>query len=193
MVCDTIHELYFPAIVKKQKGAAFRKDALYQAHADLNSSGTNQTRRFQLKDIEERCESVHDRCLSASEKLKEALQSQIASHEPLSSSRGALSSFWITNEDDEGLPIRPHSSSARLQGPSRSKPSMQRPKSQQSPRRLLNSAEPGKQSVIRDNTVCANEWISECSPKVWLLDAEKEPWVQQREAERRRWQAHKRP
>lgn len=189
MVCDTIHELYFPPIGKKPKGAPLRKASASQDGANIGSVGTNQPRQLQSQNINERYESVHGACLSASEKLREALQSQIALSEPLPSSRGTLS-IWITSEEENALSARPKSSSARLQGRSHSKRSEQRPKSQQS-RRMMTGNEPGRPIVIRDNTVCANEWISECSPKVWLLDAEKEVWVQHREAERRRWQTYR--
>lgn len=195
MVCDTVHEFYHgprlgPVVYSSPstRVSTAPSKSTSQARAGLSSAGTDTSQCLSISDLEERFEAVHDARRSASEKLREALKIQITKQAP-----AYEGGTWTEPSD-----IRPI---ARV-GPLR--PLTQRPRSSDS----APSSQPGlnelgreeasRQSVytvdisapIRDNRVIANEWISECTPKVWLLDNEKEIWVQHKELERRRWRTH---
>lgn len=172
MVCESAHELYYsPPRTPRGRGIGSAKSL--DSRGGLNSAGTE---TLSIENLEEHFASVQSARATASEKLRAALKLSSAPADGHSQEIQARTLWTLGDPQDIGSMMR-----------GSCQPTSLRPMSQQCP--LPTSRSPGEASkkvVIRDNTVRANEWISECTPKVSLMDNQKEVWIQEREAHRKR-------
>lgn len=175
MVYSSVHEYYYEPSPTTPR--ALRKIGRSQAGADSSLS-------FAADDVEEHFKSVQSARLSASERLRSALKTQIEAHPAQTADGGQARTrtLWTVDDPEEiGSVMRAGPLSLYCAG--------QRPMSQHSPRSIPLVCEAlgdtFQKVVIRDNTARANEWITECTPKVSQADNQKEVWVQIREAQRK--------
>lgn len=194
MVCETIHEFYCSAPrtprVTSKSGSSNRR------YGPLPTNDSDHS-LLPEEDTEGRLESSRLNRESVSHKLREVLKNNVFSLPECraASEKGSRSRSKWTDESSQDFPFSSRSApSSALRPMSQRSPRVDAPTS---PKSYSSEASfgfsedlvPVKRTAIRDNTERANEWIKECSPKVWLLDAEKEPWVQAKNTQRRRWKA----
>jgi len=191
MVCSSVHEFYCSP--PKTPRAQNKSSGGLSARSALNSAGVESSQTLPEEDAEDNYQFARVNRVSVSLKLREALKTnvyQLPAERALDAKHVRQGSIWTVSESQDT--------------PSSSRPgpltleSTPRAKSSESPKRSrsasvtfvrsegLSNGFPLKRAVIRDNTVRANEWIAECTPKVGLLTQEKEVWVQRKEDERRR-------
>lgn len=194
MLCDSVHEFYYSP--ERAKTAREPRRLNGRSQAGLSSAGTDSILALMCADdLEEHFDSVHSARLSASAKLRAALKTQM--YPPQIAVVAAMQqdrprTLW-TDADmvaiQSACPSRRTSSIQDFLNTPVGPPKA--PVSCLTTKRLHEDTgqvvQARERVVIRDNTMRGNEWISECTPKVWLFAEEREIWVQRRDTERKRW------